>query len=95
MSGVCEAFAQQRDIEAELTRVILQPFLLFGQQVKQQRTEARALQVTRHRLIARASPAAAAAMGENHQPTCRGRHREIARQINPLRGNCRGTRLQL
>ena len=95
MSGVYEAFAQQRDIEAEMTRVILQPFLLFGQQVEEQRTEARALQVTRHRLIARASPAAAAAMGENHQPACRGRHREIARQINPPRGNRGGTRLQL
>ena len=71
-----EALRQQVDVEH-----VGAPVSLFGrQQVEQQGCDSAVLQGLRDRAIARAVLAAAAAVGEYHQPGGRGRHGQITRQ---------------
>jgi hypothetical protein len=55
------------NVEAEASAPLLQLLLFLGEQIQQQGPEPAFLQVGRHRPVAGATPAAAAAVGKDHQ----------------------------
>ena len=69
-----QAVAEQLDVED----IVAVGFLLPGQQIEQQRGDAMGVEGARHRDIARAEPARAAAMGEQHDRRRPGRHGKVA-----------------
>ena len=58
--------AEQADVEAQRGSLRVGAFLVVGQQVQQQRPQARPVQARGHRAVARAAPGATAAVGEQH-----------------------------
>ena len=64
---------EQVDVEATLIIAILR----FRQQIEEQRAETGATQGLGHETVARAEAAAAAAVGEDHQPARAGRQAEV------------------
>ena len=71
-----QAAGEQADVE----HVGPVPFLLGGEQVEQQRAQAGILQNAGDMLVARAVPAAAAAVDEHHNPWGACRHGQVAGQ---------------
>ena len=67
---------QQRDVEDEIPAALL----VLGEKVEQQRREAGRLEASRHRPVARAEAAAAAAVGEDDEALGRLRDGEVAPQ---------------
>lgn len=63
-----EPFRKEPDIETELHGRLINALFLDGQQVDQQRRQAGLMENIRHKPIARAQVAAAAAMGEHDEP---------------------------
>lgn len=76
MCGPDEAPRQQRNVEPQLPRDVVDSFFFAGQQVEQQRTDPLVAQTPCDEVISGAQPAAAAAMGEEHQTAGVGGHLE-------------------
>ena len=82
-----KAPSQQWNVKAQVTSEIFLLFFARSEQVEQKRRDACALQHLRDELITRATPAAAAAMREEHQPNRVPRHRSIPIEIGSLNHN--------
>ena len=72
---------EKRDVEAQVSALDVEGLLLRRQQVDQERGHARFAQLPRDELVARALPAAAAAVGEDHEALDRVRDLEIPGQM--------------
>jgi hypothetical protein len=79
--------AEQRDVEAVLARLDVALFLDPGEEIEKQRRDSRMLQLRGDPDVARAVPAAAAAVREQHDPFRARRNGEVAGERCLLRGN--------
>jgi hypothetical protein len=77
-----KALREQIDVEAEVARAKVDLLFLRGQQIEQQRANARRLKRTRDELIARAVPAAAAAVREEDDAARAGGQTQLSFQSN-------------
>src|SRR6266850_3190574 len=66
LGGTDEALGQEFDIESQMPGKLLFPLLLFGEQIEQQGSKPGFVKNARYILIARAMPAAAAAMSKQN-----------------------------
>jgi hypothetical protein len=75
-----EPLRQQFDVEAQMARALIDGFFVGRQQIRKQRAKAGLVQLPCHVAVARAEPAAAASMREQHQPRGAGREAQVAVQ---------------
>lgn len=76
-----ESFRKETDIEPELHSCPINVFFLDGQQIDEQCRQSGPIKDIRHIPVARAQPAASAAMGKHHEPLRIIRDCEIAGEI--------------
>ena len=78
--GADEPPGEQVDVEAQVTAPGIDRLLAFGEEIHEQRGQTRLLEHGRHRPVAGAVAAAAAAVGEHDDTRRLGRDREVAGQ---------------
>src|SRR5204863_152369 len=80
-----QMFGEKVDVEAQVTRTAVDLYLHEREEIHQQRREAAVPETGGDRTVARAQPAAAAAVREHDEPSRRLRDREVAVQNGAVR----------